>query len=145
MHIVATEAGDAVRVHLAGYEIVALHAILVRCAIRKMREGGLAEFVFLELPHILERGAGLESDGPIVVFAIDRVLERSALGMALDADIVGANIIQARGIHDIRRGGALDMSASRAVALFAADVPLGDGFGFGVVVDGMAAVAERAG
>ena len=52
MHIVAAKAGDAVRIHLAGYEIVALHAILVRGAIRKMRERSLAEFVFLQLPEV---------------------------------------------------------------------------------------------
>ena len=38
-----------------------------------------------------------------------------------------------------------DVQAAGAVALFAADVPLGDLVGVDVVVDGVAAVAERAG
>ena len=38
VNVVATEAGDAVRVHHALHKIVALHAVLVRGAVGEMRE-----------------------------------------------------------------------------------------------------------
>ena len=65
--------------------------------------------------------------------------------MALDADIVGAHVIQAGGIHDVLRRGTLNVVASGPVALFAADVPLGDRLGFEVVVHRMASIAQRTG
>ena len=74
VNVVATKTSDAVRVHQAGCEIVALHAILVRGAVGKVGEGSLAEFVFFQLPDILERRAGLEAYRPIVIPAIHRIL-----------------------------------------------------------------------
>ena len=61
--------------------------------------------------------------------------------MALDADIVGAHVIEAAGIHDVCRRGTLDVIASGPVALFAADVPFCDCFRFDVVVHGVASIA----
>lgn len=52
MHIVAVKTGDAAAVHNALRKIISLHAILVRRAVRKMRETQLAERVILELPVI---------------------------------------------------------------------------------------------
>src|SRR5262245_65383409 len=52
--VVAAEAGDAARVHQALREIIALHPVLVRRAVREMRERRVTEFVFLELPEVLE-------------------------------------------------------------------------------------------
>src|SRR4051794_769370 len=40
VHVVATEAGDPVGVHSALHEIVALHAVLMSCAVGKVSEGG---------------------------------------------------------------------------------------------------------
>ena len=74
MDIVAIEARDSARVHDAGHEVIALHAILVRGAIGKMRESTLAELVVFELPEILEIQPHLETDRPIVVFPFDRVI-----------------------------------------------------------------------
>jgi len=42
MHVMATEASDAVCVHQTGNEVVALHAILVGSPIGEMRERCLA-------------------------------------------------------------------------------------------------------
>jgi hypothetical protein len=53
MRIVAAGACDAARVHQAVDEIIALHPVLVRGAVRKVREGGFAELVFFELPVVL--------------------------------------------------------------------------------------------
>jgi hypothetical protein len=69
VRIVTVEAGDAARIHEAGHEVVALHAVLVRRAIRKMRERRLPEFVILKFPEIIQVEAGVKSDGPIIVFA----------------------------------------------------------------------------
>ena len=52
VHVVATEAGHAAAIHHALREIIALHAVLVRRAVGKMREGRLAERVLFELPVI---------------------------------------------------------------------------------------------
>ena len=51
--IMTTEAGDPARVHDAGREVVALHPVLVPCAIRKMCERCLAEFVLFQFPEVL--------------------------------------------------------------------------------------------
>ncbi len=69
MHIVATEAAHAVRVHLAGNEVVALHPVLVRRSVREMRERLLAELVLFQLPEILQILARLEADRPVVILA----------------------------------------------------------------------------
>ena len=52
--VVAAEAGDAARVHQALHEVVALHAVLVRGAVGKVRERRLAELVLFELPEVLQ-------------------------------------------------------------------------------------------
>ena len=95
VRIVATEAGDAARVHQAGHEVVALHAVLVRRAIGEMGERRLAEFVILELPEVVEVQADVKADRPVIVFALDRVLERPPLRMTLDAGVVRMHIVEA--------------------------------------------------
>ena len=52
VRIVAAETGDAERIHQALNEIVALHAVLVRGAVRKVREARFAELVLFEPPNI---------------------------------------------------------------------------------------------
>ena len=54
VHIMARRAPDSVPIHHALGEIVPLHSILVRGAVRKMRECRLAELVLFELPEILK-------------------------------------------------------------------------------------------
>ena len=79
MRIVTARAGHAVAIHHALHEVVALHAVLVCRAIREMREGGLAELVFFEVPEILQLFALLESRRPVHVLAFDRVMQRLSL------------------------------------------------------------------
>ena len=50
VRIMATEASDAVRVHQAGYEVVALHAILVRSPVGEMGESRLPNRMLFQLP-----------------------------------------------------------------------------------------------
>ena len=67
------------------------------------------------------------------------------LRVALNAHVVGLNIIEPRRIDDIfmRRFG--DVGRSGAVALFASHIPFCNSSCLNVVVDRMATIAERAG
>src|SRR4029078_304664 len=77
--VVTREARYAARVHQALYEVVTLHAVLVRRAIWEMREGLLAELVLLELPKIPKVLIDVVSDRPVVVLALDRIGHRLTL------------------------------------------------------------------
>ena len=134
VRIVATETGDAARVHEALNEIVALHAVLVRGAVGKMREARFAELVLFKLPKIRKVQSNMEADGPVVVLAFDRIVQRTALRMTLDADIVGPHIVEAGGIEDVVARRLVNVRASRAVAPFAADIPFADRFRRDIVV-----------
>src|SRR5215467_6341608 len=70
---------DAALVHHALREVVPLHPVLVRRAVREMRERRLAELVFLELPEILKLQTWPVADGPVVVLAFERLLQRLPL------------------------------------------------------------------
>ena len=87
MHVVATEAAHAVCIHDTLHKIIALHSILVRGAISEVGEALLTELVLFQLPEILEIHSHVESDRPIVIFAIDRILQGLPLRVALNADI----------------------------------------------------------
>src|SRR3984893_1193816 len=80
MDIVAAEAGDTSRIHDTLHKVVALHPILMPCAIRKMGESRVAELMFLELPEVLQIESLTEADSPVVVLPGDWILQRSALG-----------------------------------------------------------------
>src|SRR5262249_43152485 len=101
VRIVATETRDAARVHEALNEIVALHAVLVRRTLGKVREACFTELVLFKLPKICKVQSNVEADGPIVVLPLDRVIQRTALRMTLDANVVGMHIVEARGIEDV--------------------------------------------
>jgi hypothetical protein len=53
VNIMAGKTGYAARIHNALHEVVALHAVFVRCTVREMGEGCFAEGVVFELPIIL--------------------------------------------------------------------------------------------
>src|SRR5665213_1555379 len=76
MHIMAAEAAYPVSVHLAGDEIVPLHAVLMRRSIRKMGERLFAQPVLFQLPEFLQIFAHLKPYRPIVILAFDGVPER---------------------------------------------------------------------
>jgi len=65
--------------------------------------------------------------------------------MALDAGVAGLDIFHARGVENISASGMVDVLASRAVAAFAADIPLGHLFRVDVVIDRVAAIAGGTG
>ena len=145
MHIVATEACDPAPIHHALHEVIALHAIFVRRAVGKMREAGLAELMFFELPVILQVKPHMETHGPVVILALDRISERTPLRMALDAGVVRIDVIHARGILNIRARRPRHVFAARPVASFAADVPFRDAVIADIKIHRMAAVAGGAG
>jgi len=70
MHVMATEASDAVCVHQTGNEVVALHAILVGSPIGEMRERCLAKFVLFQLPEIVQMLAHLEAHWPVISLSL---------------------------------------------------------------------------
>src|SRR5437016_815797 len=65
--------------------------------------------------------------------------------MALNANVIGLNRIQPRGIHNVRPRRAPYVVAPRTVAFFATHIPLGRRLGLDIIVNGMTAVAERPG
>ncbi len=89
------------RVHRARHKIVALHAILVRCAVSEMGEGCLAERVLFELPGVFKILADMEANWSIVVFPLDRAFHGLALRVTLNTNIIRLNIVQPGRIHDI--------------------------------------------
>src|SRR5689334_19405103 len=97
-----TKAGYAAVVHEALNEVIALHAILVRRAVGKMRERRVTKFMLFEFPEVVEVQAHMEANGPVIVFAIDRVRQRPSLRMTLDAGIVGMHVVEPRRIDDRR-------------------------------------------
>ena len=141
MDVMAAEASDAAGVHNALHEVVTLHAVLVAGPVGKVGKTLLAGLGFFQVPKVLETQPLLKSDWPSVVLPRDQGLGRPPLRMALDAGVIGLNVIQARRIDDVGSRGSGDVIASGAVALFAAHVPLRDGLGLGIVVHGVAAIA----
>ena len=142
MNVMATEAGDAARIHEAGNEVVALHAILVGSPVGEMGECCVAEFVLLQFPEIVQTLAHMEADRPVIRLSCGGSGQGLPLRMALNAGVGCVNVIEARRIHDIRRRWLLHVIAAGAVTLFAAHVPFRNRLGLNVVVDGMTAVAE---
>ena len=52
VHIVATEAGHAVRVHQTGDEIISLHAVSAASAVRKISGIDASSVTVVELPEL---------------------------------------------------------------------------------------------
>ena len=98
VYVVAVKAGDAAPVHDALRKIISLHAVLVRRAVWKMREAQLAERVILELPVVPQIQARVISDRPIVIFSFDRIGERTALRVALNASVIRVDVVHSRWI-----------------------------------------------
>jgi len=143
--VVATETGNAASVHQASDEIIALHSVLVCAAVSEMSKRGFSELVIFQSPEVRKIEADVEADWPIVVFSLDWVSERPSLGMTLDAGIAGMDVVEAGRVEDGVTDRPGHMRAARAVALFAANIPLSHGLGRNIIIHRMAAVAERAG
>jgi len=79
MNIVAREAGDTSAVHDALSKVIALHAILMSCAIGEMREGHFTEGVVFELPKIAEVESDAIADRPVVILPFDGIGQRASL------------------------------------------------------------------
>ncbi len=132
-------------VHYALHEVVALHAILVGGAVGEVGEGGGAERVLFELPEVSQQQAHFVANRPVVVIPFYGIGQRTALGVALDASIVGLDVVHVGGIEDVGAGGIRGVLATGAVAALTAYVPLGDLLCADVVIDGVAAVAGGTG
>ena len=71
--LVAIEAAHLAVIHETLHKIIALHAVLVRSEIGKLKEIGGAGFQFFEVPIVGEALTGGESYGPVVVASLDRI------------------------------------------------------------------------
>src|SRR5262245_601886 len=85
----------------------------------------------------------MKSYRPVVILALNWILQRLSLRVALNAGVVGSNEIQFCRIDDIRPVGIRSVRASRPVAAFTTDVPLLHAFCFDVVVNGVATITQR--
>ena len=94
VNIMAVVAGDSTRIHQALHEIIPLHPVLVRGTVAVMCKGGRPKSVLLEFPVVTQVQAHAESDGPVVVFAVDGIRFGLALGMTLNARIVRSNAVE---------------------------------------------------
>ena len=116
MHIVTGETRNAVRIHLAGDEIVSLHPVLVCRAIGEMREGSITQFVIFQLPIITQLQSHIIAHRPVVVFSLDWIRQRASLRMTLDASVAGRDIIFAGGIYNRVARRSSDVLAAGSVA-----------------------------
>src|SRR5207253_7333130 len=126
MNIVAIETLHPAAIHDALNEVIALHSILVTRPVGEMHEIRLTEFVLLQLPEIFQVEPLVEADRPIVILATNRIAERLALRMALDARIGRVHKIEPRRIHDIGASRIGSMLAAGTMASLAADIPFGN-------------------
>ena len=88
VYIVTGRTHDAVLVHNTLGKVVALHAILVRCAIGEIIESGLPRRAVLKLPEIPQPQADTVTHRPIVVPTFNWTGNRPPLRMATDARVI---------------------------------------------------------
>src|SRR5215469_3227180 len=145
MYVVATETGDSATIHDALHEVVALHSVFVRSAIREVVEVSRAQSALFQSPVIFEPFPHLVANRPVVVFSLERNCDRASLRMALDASVAGFDIVGVRRIENVGPCWVLYVFAAWTMASFAADIPFCDPLGVDVIAYRMTAVASRAG
>jgi hypothetical protein len=145
MGIVAAEALHAAVVHDALNKIIPLHSVLVSCSLCEVRERSLAQLVLFQTPEIVEILADVETYRPVKILSIDWIFQRLTLRVALNASVVGVNVVQPRWIDNVRCCRMRNVFTTRAVTPLAPDVPFRYCLGLDVVVDGMATIAKRSG
>jgi len=79
VYVMAGRAGDTVFVHDTLHKIVALHPVLVRGAVREVREARLSQCAVFQLPVVLEMKTNVIADRPIIGLALDLLGERLTL------------------------------------------------------------------
>lgn len=87
VRIVTRGTGDFMPVHDALHKIVTLHSILARGAVGKIVEVGLTECAVLQLPIVSQWLSYRVTNRPVVVFALNRIVQRPSLGVALDTGV----------------------------------------------------------
>jgi len=141
VHVVTTETCHAAPVHDALNEIITLHAVFVAGAVGEVHEVRFTEFVLFKPPKILQVQTLMETHGPVVEEAVNRIVQWLALRMTLDAGIGGSDKIQLCGIHNVQPAWIPRVLTAWSVTSLAADIPLGDGLRIDIVIDRMAAIA----
>src|SRR5438046_5985923 len=85
----------------------------------------------------------MESNRPIVVLVLDRILQRLSLGVALNARVIRTDEIELGRVDDIQTRRICGMLAAGSVTSLTSDVPFRYGLRPDIVIDRMAAVAQR--
>ena len=88
MCIVTGGTGDTTAVHDALHEIVALHTIFVRRAVREVVESGLTKRAVFEFPEIPQPRTDVIPDRPVVIFSVNGIGQRLPLRVALYACVI---------------------------------------------------------
>lgn len=110
---------------------------------RKSGDGAAVDLMAIEAADLAV--SRCIANRPVVVAAVDGIGQRAALTVALNAGVVGAHEVEFVRVDDVCARGIGDVSATGTVALLAAQIPFGDLFCLGVVVDGVTAIAGGAG
>src|ERR1700741_5634029 len=108
-----------------------------------MREGRFTQGMLFKLPEILQAQTYLVPDGPVIILPRNGICPWPPLRMTLHAAIIRLNAVHSCRIQDVPARWMLHMDASRAVALFASNIPLRYLLRTDVVVHGVAPIASR--
>src|SRR5262245_34490145 len=108
-----------------------------------MCEVRFAELVLLKLPKVLQIRALVKTNGPIVVLALNRILQRLPLGVALNTGVVRPNEVELGRVHDVGLHGTSGVFAAWPMTPFTAHVPFSRCLCLYVVIDRMTAVTQR--
>ena len=141
MDVVATEARHAVGIHQAGNKIVPLHSVSTPGAVGKITGIESCGVTIVELPEFAQVHAGPKAHRPGIIPAFNRVQRGFTDRVALNANIVGFDVIKSCRIDNIGARRLSGVPASGAVTSFAPHVPFGDGLGADIEVDRVTAVA----
>lgn len=101
MRIVTRGTADFMPVHDALRKIVALHSILARSAVGKIVKVGLTQCAVLQLPIVSQWLSNRVTNWPVVVFALNRIVQRPSLGVALDTGVGVCQRIHPARVEDI--------------------------------------------
>ena len=101
MDVVATEARHAARVHQARNKIVPLHSVSTPGAVRKIRGIGSGRVTIVELPKIVQVHAGPKAHRPRIIPAFNRIQCGFTDRVALNANIVGFDVVESGRINNI--------------------------------------------
>ena len=91
--IVAAIAPNAMRIHGALNEIIALHPVFVIGPVRKMSESRLPQCVIFEFPVVRQAETGAVTNRPVVSLPFDLLRKRLSLRVASNTSVIRGDIV----------------------------------------------------